>query len=68
MDNAGMVTWSSGAFNFLYITYAGEFNNYGTFDIGDVTANDRERRADEQLRHSRQDGRQRHDPIRTAAL
>ena len=39
MDNAGMVTWSSGAFNLLYRTYAGEFNNYGTFDIGDVTAN-----------------------------
>ncbi len=40
MDNAGIVTWSSGAFNFLYRAYAGEFNNFGTFDIGDVTSND----------------------------
>ena len=40
LNNAGTVTWSSGAFNFLYRSYAGEFNNYGTFDIGDVISND----------------------------
>ena len=40
MNNDGTVTWSSGAFNLLYVSYAGEFNNYGTFDIGDVISND----------------------------